>query len=105
MSVPEMPKNVRLRLPLVNGALGKCRSGTYVRARDGWRPDLNHGMTGSMDKNIGRAPSGGGAIIALLTMAGVFIGGFMGQPSIGFLVGLGSGILIAIMRWLRERNR
>jgi len=43
---------------------------------------------------------GGGAPIALLTMAGVIIGGLMGQPSIGLLLGLGLGIAIAILVWL-----
>lgn len=42
---------------------------------------------------------GGGAPIALLTMAGVIIGGFLGQPSIGLLVGFGLGVLIAILVW------
>jgi len=41
----------------------------------------------------------GGAPIALLTLAGVIIGGFLGQPSIGLLVGLGIGIAIAIAIW------
>ena len=42
---------------------------------------------------------GGGAAIALLTMAGVIIGGFMGQPTIGLLAGLGLGVVIAILVW------
>jgi len=41
----------------------------------------------------------GGAPIALLTLAGAIIGGLMGQPSIGLLVGLGIGALIAIAIW------
>jgi hypothetical protein len=41
----------------------------------------------------------GGAPIALLTMAGVIIGGLLGQPSLGLLVGLGIGVIIAIIIW------
>lgn len=52
----------------------------------------------SPDKN-GRNPMGGGAPIALLTLAGAVIGGLLGQPSIGLLVGLGLGALVAILIW------
>ncbi len=41
----------------------------------------------------------GGAPIALLTLIGVIAGGLMGQPSIGLLIGLGIGVLIAIVIW------
>lgn len=42
----------------------------------------------------------GGAPLALLTIAGPFIAGWLGySPSIGFLVGLGLGILIALIIW------
>jgi hypothetical protein len=42
---------------------------------------------------------GGGAPIALLTMAGAIAGGFMGQPVIGLLAGFGLGVAIAIAVW------
>lgn len=42
---------------------------------------------------------GGGAPIALLTIAGVIIGGLMNQPVIGLLTGLGIGVIIAILVW------
>ena len=48
-------------------------------------------------------PMGGGAPIALLTIAGTFIGGFLGQPSIGLLVGLGIGVIIALLIWWQGR--
>ena len=48
-------------------------------------------------------PMGGGAPIALLTIAGTFIGGFLGQPSIGLLVGLGLGVIIATLIWWQGR--
>ncbi|MCP1468728.1 LytS/YehU family sensor histidine kinase [Sphingobium sp. OAS761] len=51
-----------------------------------------------------KTPTGAGAIIALLTMVGTIGGGLMGQPSIGLLSGLGTGIAIAILLWLRERG-
>jgi hypothetical protein len=58
-------------------------------------------MTGRDSRN----PSGAGAIIALLILAGTIIGGFMGQPSIGLLTGTGTGVLIAVLLWLRDRRK
>lgn len=48
-------------------------------------------------------PMGGGAPIALLTIAGTIIGGFLGQPSIGLLIGLGIGVIIALLIWWQGR--
>lgn len=42
---------------------------------------------------------GGGAPLALLVLAGVIIGGLMGQPSIGLLVGLALGSIVAVLIW------
>lgn len=50
-------------------------------------------------------PTGGGAIIAFLILAGTIGGGLLGQPSIGLLAGAGAGVLIAILLWLRERGK
>lgn len=50
-------------------------------------------------------PTGAGAIIALLILAGTIGGGLLGQPSIGLLAGAALGILIAILLWLRERGQ
>lgn len=47
------------------------------------------------------SPKGGGAPLALLVLAGVIIGGLMGQPTIGLLVGLGLGIAVAVLIWRR----
>jgi LytS/YehU family sensor histidine kinase len=41
----------------------------------------------------------GGAPLALLIVAGVIIGGLMGQPSIGLLIGTAAGILVALLIW------
>ncbi|KAK0345058.1 hypothetical protein LTR94_012357 [Friedmanniomyces endolithicus] len=54
--------------------------------------------------NKAKNPTGAGAIIALLIMAGAIGGGLLGQPSIGLLVGTGAGTLIALLLWLRERK-
>lgn len=52
-----------------------------------------------------KPPTGAGAIIAFLVIAGTIGGGLLGQPSIGLLGGLGLGVLIALILWLRERGR
>jgi hypothetical protein len=44
---------------------------------------------------------GGGGPLALLTIVGTVIGGLLGQPSIGFLAGLGLGVIIAIWLWAK----
>lgn len=49
-------------------------------------------------------PTGAGAIIALLILAGTIIGGLMGQPSIGLIAGAASGIAIAVLLYLRDRR-
>ncbi len=50
-------------------------------------------------------PTGAGAFIALLILAGTIGGGLLGQPSAGLLVGTGAGILLALLLWLRERGK
>lgn len=50
-------------------------------------------------------PTGAGAIIAFLILAGAIGGGMLGQPSAGLLAGAGLGILIALVLWWRERGR
>ena len=43
----------------------------------------------------------GGAPLAILTIAGPIVAGLLGySPSIGFLVGLGLGVAIALLIWL-----
>lgn len=52
-----------------------------------------------------KEPTGAGAIIAFLILAGTIGGGLMGQPSIGLLAGTAAGILIALLLWRRERGK
>ncbi len=47
----------------------------------------------------------GGFIIAAAILIGTVGGGFLGQPSIGFLAGTAAGILAALALWLRDRRR
>jgi len=47
---------------------------------------------------------GAGAVIAGLILIGVIAGIVAGQPSIGFLVGTGFGILLALLFYFRQRK-
>ena len=46
-----------------------------------------------------------GAPLALLIVLGALIGTIAGQPTIGVLVGFGTGVLIALALWWRDRPR
>ena len=46
-----------------------------------------------------------GSVLAISIIAGAVAGVIVGQPSIGFLVGLGAGVLLALLFWLNERRR
>lgn len=46
-----------------------------------------------------------GSVLAISIIAGAVAGVIVGQPSIGFLVGLAAGVLIALLFWLKERRR
>lgn len=50
-------------------------------------------------------PKAGGFLLAVAIFAGVMIGGLLGQPSIGFLVGTGAGLVALLLVWLRDRRR
>ena len=43
-------------------------------------------------------------MLAIAIIAGAVAGTIVGQPSIGFLVGLAAGLLLAILFWLNERR-
>jgi hypothetical protein len=47
---------------------------------------------------------GGGFILAVSILVGALVGVFLHQPSIGFLVGLGVGVLLALLVWLLDRR-
>lgn len=51
-----------------------------------------------------RASSAGGFFLAMSIIAGVFIGGLLGQPSIGLLAGAAVGVAINGAMWLRDRH-
>ena len=46
----------------------------------------------------------GGSLVALSILAGVIVGTLYGQPSIGFLTGLGIGVLLYLLVWLLGRR-
>lgn len=52
-----------------------------------------------------RSAQAAGFILAIAILAGAVAGAIVGQPSIGFLAGLGTGGLIAFLFWLNERRR
>ena len=57
-----------------------------------------------MDRR-GRYTQAGGFILAASIIAGTVAGVIVGQPSIGFLAGTGTGLLLALLFWLAERGR
>jgi hypothetical protein len=52
-----------------------------------------------------RSTQAAGFILAISIMVGAVGGVIVGQPSIGFLAGLGAGVLISLLFWLNERRR
>jgi hypothetical protein len=48
---------------------------------------------------------GGGIFIAIGMLGGAIIGVFMGEPSIGMVAGLATGIAIAGLIWIIDRKR
>ena len=49
-------------------------------------------------------PRAGGALLAAAILVGALAGVLTGQPSIGFLVGLGIGLLLLAAIWLLDRR-
>lgn len=68
-----------------------------------WHWRATHGKGLAMNKGK-KNPTGAGAIIALLILGGTIVGGLLGQPSAGLLVGAALGALAALLLWLRERG-
>jgi len=52
-----------------------------------------------------RAPMAGGVLLALGIIVGVIGGSLLGQPSIGFLVGVAVGLVAVGAVWLIDRRR
>ena len=50
-------------------------------------------------------PRSGGALLAAAILLGLVGGLAVGQPSIGFLVGLGIGLAAVFAVWVGERRR
>lgn len=46
-----------------------------------------------------------GSVLAISIIAGVVGGVVAGEPSIGFLVGTGAGLILVLLWWLRDRKR
>ena len=52
-----------------------------------------------------RPAQAAGFILAISILAGAMAGAIAGQPSIGFLAGLGAGVAISLVYWLSDRRR
>lgn len=51
----------------------------------------------------GRTTKAGGFVLALSILVGVVTGIVLHQSSIGFLAGLGVGVLLAVLIWIFDR--
>jgi len=54
--------------------------------------------------SVPRTPLAGGCLLAAAILAGVALGAVYGQPSIGFLGGVGAGLALASLVWLLGRR-
>jgi hypothetical protein len=52
-----------------------------------------------------RAPLAGGFLLAMSLLVGVVVGATRGQPSLGFVAGLGVGLALLLVTWLIDRRR
>ena len=50
-------------------------------------------------------PRAGGFLLAMSILLGPVIGSMFGEPSLGFLSGLGIGLLLLLIVWLSDRRR
>lgn len=51
-----------------------------------------------------KTANAGGFLLAAAVLVGTVIGVVLGEPSIGFLVGLAIGVVSALLLWWRERG-
>ncbi|API59139.1 hypothetical protein BSL82_07305 [Tardibacter chloracetimidivorans] len=49
--------------------------------------------------------TGGGIFVALFLLGGAGAGLYLGEPSLGLLVGLAGGVAFATLHWLMRRGR
>ena len=49
-------------------------------------------------------PRAGGALLAVSILIGAVAGVYLRQPSIGFIVGLGVGLMLVLAVWLFDRG-
>ena len=49
-------------------------------------------------------PRSGGFVLAVSILAGAVGGILAGEPSLGFLAGLGVGLLLLLLIWLKDRS-
>jgi hypothetical protein len=52
-----------------------------------------------------RTPMAGGFLLAVSLLAGTIIGAGKGEASMGFVVGLGVGLVLLVAVWLIDRVR
>ena len=52
-----------------------------------------------------RSTHAGGCLLVLAIFGGVFLGVIFEQPTIGTLIGIAAGVLIATIFWLIDRRR
>lgn len=51
------------------------------------------------------SPRSAGAFIPLGVLAGIGLGLYFGQPSLGMVSGFGLGLLVTVLFWLFDRRR
>jgi hypothetical protein len=58
-----------------------------------------------MANRSSRSPMAGGFLLAVSLLAGTILGAGRGQASIGFVAGLGVGLVLLLAVWLIDRVR
>lgn len=88
-------------------------TGGFHLADVNYQGDLNHARwpkrrqaaIGALMAKTGRkGAQAGGFILAVGIIGGAIVGGLLGQPSAGLLIGLVLGTLIALALWWRDRG-
>lgn len=88
--------------PSLGFATGRKERLAVAKAARAWQ---GLGMVNQTSGNNQPPVRAGGVFMALGTLAGTVIGGFMGQPSIGFLAGLGGGAALHGAIWYLDRRK